>query len=213
MRNSSLPIALSLLALLVASCEMGPLAPTAPSTLPFAAHVAPPVAEYAEYWVTLADETAPPAGEPEPQPAPGAGPWSPGPPPAAPPGVPIPTPPTTDFRVRVTIDPEPVPYSGQPIADVSSCGSLRHTWFYDQIVQVEAATGVTIQVRENFFDGRFVNRNTEKIWIPGNGTAVLKTRWCSGYPVFHYTQTLFTFTDDAGGAFTVSGPWVRLQAP
>lgn len=115
------------------------------------------------------------------------------------------------MRVSIKVNPEPVPYSGQPITDVASCRNLRHTWFYEQIVHAETGIGVTIQIRENFFDGRFVNRNTERIWLRGNGTAVLKTRWCSGYKVAHYTQTRFKFTDDEGGEFTVSGPWVRLQ--
>ncbi|MBI3048157.1 MAG: hypothetical protein HYY76_07570 [Acidobacteria bacterium] len=51
-----------------------------------------------------------------------------------------------------------------------------------------------------------------EIWIAGGGTVVLKTRWCSGYARFHYTQTRFKLTDDQGGEFEVSGPWVRLLA-
>lgn len=233
MRTAS-PILVSLLALLVASCESGRQAPTAPSALPSLADVTP----YAEYWVTLADthETPPPGPEPGPEPppepapaplpppppppappapapAPGGGSWSPGPPPPASAGVPVPTPPSTHFRLRIRIDPEPVPYSGRPITDTRSCRDLKHTWYYEQVVHAETGIGITIQERENFFDGRFVNRSTEKIWIAGNGTAVFKTRWCSGYGVFHYTQTRFKLTDDEGGQFTVSGPWVRLQAP
>jgi len=224
MRTPSPVILLSGLALLVASCETGQQSPTAPSTLPSLTDVGP----VAEYWMTLADETPPPEGEPAPEPAPpppaapaptppasmpapGNGSWSPGPPPQAQPGVPVPTPPSAHMRVRITIDPEPVPYSGQPITDVASCRDLKHTWFYDQTVHAETGIGITIQIRENFFDGRFVNRNSDKIWIKGNGTAVLKVRWCSGYKVFHYTQTRFKFTDDEGGQFEVNGPWVRLQ--
>lgn len=230
MRIPSPPILLSLLALLVASCETGRQTPTAPSTLPSLGDVAP----YAEYWVTLADthEPPPPEAEPAPEPgpepapsppppppppapapAPGGGSWSPGPPPPATAGVPVPTPPATHFRLRFKIDPDPVPYSGRPITDVTSCRNLKHTWYYDQFVHAETGIGLTIQERENFFDGRFVSKNTQKISIAGNGTAVLKTRWCSGYGIFHYTQTRFKMTDDEGGQFTVSGPWVRLQAP
>ena len=232
MRIPSPPILLSLLALLVASCETGRQTPTAPSTLPSLGDVAPP---YAEYWVTLADETPPPEEEPAPEPgpppaptpppapppppppapapAPGGGLWSPGPPPPATAGVPVPTPPGTHFRLRFKLDPDPVPHSGRPITDVTACRNLKHTWYYDQIVHAETGIGLTIQERENFFDGRFVSKNTQKISIAGNGTAVLKTRWCSGYGIFHYTQTRFKMTDDEGAQFTVSGPWVRLQAP
>lgn len=227
MRIPSPPILLSLFALLVAACETGRQAPTAPSALPSLAGVTP----YAEYWMTLADQTpVPPPGSepgsepgpqhapwPPPAPSPAAlaldEPWTPGPPPPAALGAPVPTPPSTHFRVLVTVEPEPVPYGDRPITDVSACRNLKHTWYYDQVVHAETGIGTTIQERENFFDGRFVNRSKEKIWIAGNGTAVLKTRWCSGYGVFHYTQTRFKLTDDEGGEFTVSGPWVRLQAP
>jgi hypothetical protein len=113
----------------------------------------------------------------------------------------------------VQVNPEPVPHSGVPITDTRSCRDLKHTWYYEQTVQALTPVGITIQIRENFFDGRFVNRNTEKIWIPGGGSVVLKTRWCSGYGRFHYVQTRFKMTHDEGGEFTVSGQWVRLMAP
>lgn len=111
------------------------------------------------------------------------------------------------------VDPEPVAHSGKPITDVAACRNLKYTWYYDQIVHAETGIGITIQWRENFFDGRFTSKNSEKIWIKGNGTVVLKTRWCSAFGRFHYTQARFRFTDDEGGQFEVSGPWVRLNAP
>lgn len=204
------PAVLSLAAIVVASCEAGRQSPTSPSMVPSIGGV-PPTA--AEYWVTLADETpAPPSPAPAPAP-PGGEPWTPGPPPSAPPGVPVPTPPSTDERVRIEVKPEPVPYSGTPITDTRSCRDLKHTWFYEQVVYAETPVGITIQIRENFFDGRFVNRSIDKIWMAGGTNVVLKTRWCSGYARFHYVQTRFSFTDDEGGEFKVSGPWVRLLAP
>lgn len=220
MRLALAPVVLSLAAALVASCETGRQSPTSPSALPSIGGV-PPTSS--EYWVTLADEAPapPPVPAPSPAPAPPAAPapvppgaaWSPGPPPPAVPGAPVPTPPSTHERARVEVNPEPVPYSGAPITDTRSCRDLKHTWFYDQIVYAQTPVGITIQIRENFFDGRFVNRNTEKIWMAGGSTVVLKTRWCSGYARFHYAQTRFRFTDDEGGEFTVDGPWVRLLAP
>ena len=223
-------LALVAVALIVGSCSTEPGLPTSPTLSSPLAQGAP-----VEYFVTLADETPPPEPAPgerapapgEPEPAPGepapapppapspapADSWPPGPPPLAAPGVPVPTPPSTHFRLRLKVDPEPVPYSGRPIADVRSCQILRHTWFYDQFLHAETGIALTINERENFFDGRFVGKNTERFRIEGNGTVVLKTRWCSGYGKFHYAQTRFKGQDENGEAFTISGPWVRLLAP
>jgi hypothetical protein len=219
-------IALSLAALGIASCATEPGAPTSPtqvSTIGSANVVG-------EYWITLADEHEPlppaPAPEPtEPAPAPAppppageggnTGSWPPGPPPTAAPGVPVPTPPSTHMRMSVRIDPEPVHHSGQPITDSAYCRSNlpRYTWYYDQRISTDTGVPVTITERENFFDGRFVSRNTQTIVIPGNNGVILHTRWCSGVNAFHYAQTRFKAHAEGGEQFTLSGPWVRLYKP
>ena len=214
----------------IASCGAEQPSPTSPSLVAPLSDVGPATAEFV---VTIADETpAPPEpGPDDPAPAPGGPPaapapvpapapppgmlpeWPPGPPPRSAPGVPVPTPPSTHFRVRLKIDPEPVPYSGQAITDVAACRNLKHTWFYDQYIHGETGVAVTFPERENFFDGRFTSKNGETIRLAGNGTVVLRTRWCSGYATFHYTQTRFKGKDEYGEAITISGPWARLLAP
>jgi len=200
---------LSLAALTIASCSQQN-SPTSPSSFTVSGAVQPAVTEY---WVTLFDETDPNA-PPEAPPPPGSGPvpWPPGPPPNALPLVPVPTPPSTHFRVTIKIDPEPVPHSGQPV-ETFSCRDNRHTWFYDQHLHGETGVVVTFTERDNFFDGRFVNKNTESIRLGGNGTAILHTRWCSAYPKPHYTQTRFKGKDEQGDTVEISGPWVRLLTP
>jgi hypothetical protein len=138
------------------------------------------------------------------------GPWDPGPPPKAQPGVPVPTPPggTTLFGVRA--EPEPVPYSGRAITDVTSCRILPHTWFYKQTVFNNTGKKITVTERENFFDGRFVSKGGG-FTLEANQSITLDTRWCSGYPTFHYAQTRFKARDEEGNPLTLSGPWVRLQ--
>lgn len=163
---------------------------------------------------------APPAPAPAPAPLPPTAPgWNPGPPPppaATPPGgvpTPIPSPPNTHPRIKVLVNPEPVPYSGRPITDTARCRDLKHTWYYEQVLHTETGIPVTITERENFFDGRFVNKVVETIRIGGNGTARLNSRWCSGYPIFHYAQTRFKGKDDEGNPVVLNGAWVRLMAP
>ena len=124
----------------------------------------------------------------------------------------MPTPPNTHFRVSVRVDPNPVPYSGVPVA-LFSCRDNRHTWYYDQLLSTDTGIGVTLTERENFFDGRFVSRNPTTIRIEGNNGAKLQTRWCSAFPGPHYAQTRFKGKDDNGELITLSGPWVPMLTP
>ena len=223
------PLAFAALgAMTLASCSQQP--PTSPSALPTSAGVQAAT----EYWVTLYDETVPGApgtpGEPGapdepnntldegPPPPPGTppAPWPPGPPPRALPGVPVPEPPSGHFRLSMKVDPEPVAHSGVPVP-LFSCRDNRYTWYYDQHLVSETGVPVTFTERENFFDGRFVGKNTEQIRLGGNGTpnkaAVLHTRWCSAIARPHYAQTRFKGVSDDGEVIVVNGPWVRLLMP
>ena len=127
----------------------------------------------------------------------------------------MPDPPNTHVRLKVRIDPDPVPFSGKPITDVASCRdsvlASKNTWFYDQIISTETGIPVTITERENFFDGRFVSKINETIRIAGNAGYIIHSRWCSGTKVFHYVQTRFKGKDDNGEPFVLNGPWVRLM--
>jgi hypothetical protein len=209
-------------AMTLASCSQQP--PTSPSALQTAAGVQAAT----EYWVTLYDETTPgEPGTPEepnntldegPPPPPGTppAPWPPGPPPRALPGVPVPEPPSTHFRLTMKVDPEPVAHSGVPVP-LFSCRDNRYTWYYDQHLISETGVPVTFTERENFFDGRFVGKNTEQIRLGGNGApnkvAVLHTRWCSAIARPHYAQTRFKGVSDDGEVIVVNGPWVRMLMP
>jgi hypothetical protein len=190
----------------LASCSESPM-PTAPSESGISSGVQPAT----EYWVTLLDATTPSAAGPPPPPGSAPSPWPPTPP-AAPAGVPAPTPPSTDFRLHIAIDPEPVLHSGVPVP-LAGCSGRPYTWYYDQHLVADTVVPVFFSQRENFFDGRFSSTNPEPIQIPGNGTVVLHTRWCSSSPVPHYTQTRFTGTDVNGEPVVISGPWVRLLSP
>lgn len=177
---------------------------------------------------TLADEA--PEGPPEGEPAPGTEPPPDGnPPPEAapptlapvpvppplPPGVlppPVPGPVLTHPRAGARIEPSPVPYSGQPITDAAGCRDLKHTWFYEQVLYATSGIAVTFTERENFFDSRFVSKVAESIHIPGNGTVRLRSRWCSGYPLPHVTQTNYRGKDENGNDVAVSTR-AQLLAP
>lgn len=230
-RSVRVAIVLSLFALVAASCTTQPGTPTSPSGTPPSGinNVV------TEYWVTLADETpapgpapepgAEPAPVPAPAPAPPAAPapvppgpggntgtWPPGPPPPPAPGAPVPSPPNSYWRLTLKV-PDPVLHDGKPISDVPGCRSNPYTWYYDQLLHNETDVTVELMERENFFDGRFISRNTQRINIGKYDTVILHTRWCSGVPTFHYAQTRFKGRDNNGEQVNLNGPWVRLFAP
>jgi hypothetical protein len=216
-----IPVAMGLCAVVaLASCSQQST-PTAPSSA-----IAVTGSPVAEYYVTLADPSGGTSSSrdvspgsnaetiPEPVYAPGSAttPWPPGPPPQAAPGVPMPTPPSTDSRFLLKIEPEPVAHSGVPIP-LPGCQDLKYTWYYDQVLHNQSGIPVTFTERENFFDARFVSVSRETIELAGNGTVILHTRWCSGHPKPHYTQSRFKGKNRDGEAVTISGPWVRLLTP
>jgi len=115
--------------------------------------------------------------------------------------------------VAVTVNPNPVPFSGRPITDASSCANSPNTWFYDQVLTETGGADVTITGRVDTFDGRVVNtRNDLNIAIPARGSATLQSRWCSAQPTAHTAQTSFSGRDASGNTFNVDGPTVRLLA-
>jgi hypothetical protein len=125
-----------------------------------------------------------------------------------------PPPPPNKGSVRVTIDPNPVPFSGQPVTDTPGCADLPNTWYYDQIFEETGGTGVTFTARIDSFDGFVVNNLTGlNITIQPLGTLTLHARWCSGNPTAHTALSTFSGVDDRGGAVNLTTPTIRLQKP
>lgn len=199
-------VAIALAAATIASCSQQ--TPTAPSALNGSIASQPA----AEYWITLFDETPP--GEPAPTYPPGSAPspWPPGPPPRALPPTPEPKPPSTHQRVRIRINPEPVPASTTRI-QTTSCRDHEYFWYYDQELITDTGVTVVFDERHNFFDGRFTSKNTARVSVPGNNSVIVHTRWCSSYPKPHYTQTRWIGKDDYNAEVVIEGPWVRLLSP
>ena len=175
-----------------------------------------------------APEPAPPAPEP-PAPEPGApgAPLAPAPVPAPNPALdpgpfpaPLPAPgvprrpvlwtPSTHPRVLLRVNPDPVPFSGVAVP-LASCRELAHTWYYEQVIHAQTGIPFRLTERENYFDGYFVSRTNENIYVEGNGTARLNSRWCSAFGMAHTAQHRFKGKDDEGNDIIINGPVVRLQ--
>jgi hypothetical protein len=207
-------LAIAVAGVMIASCGDQP-SPTAASPV-----AAPSVASSAMTFVdmladpagplgTLADGAPPVVYPPNTPPDP----WPPGPPPKAQPGVPVPTDPTTSPKMHVMIEPEPVMHSGVPVPTVSCQTNHPYTWYYEQVLVNDRGLALTLNQRENFFDGRYTSTNPEVIQIRGNGTVRIQVRWCSGYAKPHYAQTRFKGRDETGEPIEFSAPWVRLLTP
>jgi hypothetical protein len=136
------------------------------------------------------------------------------------PSSPTPTPPATTLppstgNVKVDINPNPVPFSGQPVTDAGpGCNNVKNTWFYDQVFTESGGSEVTFKNRTDTFDGFVVNELSGlNIVVQANGTLTLHTRWCSGNPTDHTARSSFTGTDATGKVVTVTGPTVKLMKP
>jgi hypothetical protein len=109
--------------------------------------------------------------------------------------------------VEVSIRPNPVPWSSQPI---EGC-ALANTWQYDQMLMNSGGSRLTISDRVDSFDGVQVSTRSGLgiVLAPGAQTSI-HTRWCSANATEHRAQTTFSGSDDAGNRITAAGPTVRL---
>ena len=140
-------------------------------------------------------------------------PTAPSTPTPAPTPAPTPTAVATGF-VSVAINPNPVPFGGQPITDTASCAGSPNTWFYQQNFKESGGAAVTLTSRIDKFDQRVVNNVTNlSLAIPAMGTMSLQSRWCSSQAVSHTAQSTFSGTDANGHTVTVEGPVVTLKSP
>jgi hypothetical protein len=112
----------------------------------------------------------------------------------------------------VTVSPNPVAFSGQPITDISSCVNRPNTWFYDQVLRETGGVAVTVTRRIDTFDGVAGSATSPNLRIAANGSTNISTRWCSVSSAAHTAQSSFSGTDANGKAWSVTGPVVRLSA-
>jgi len=115
--------------------------------------------------------------------------------------------------VQVTVNPDPVPFSGQPILDTGECTDYTNTWFYDTVLHETAGGSVTFTTRIDLFDAKLANNLTGlNIVLGPHDTVVLHTRWCSGSPNGHSAQSIFGGTDGTGNAVSAQGQVAQLMA-
>ena len=113
--------------------------------------------------------------------------------------------------MRVSVNPNPVPFSGAPITDAPECKNYAFTWFYDTVLQEIAGNSVTFTSRVDTFDGTVANNITGlKIVLGPHDTVTLHTRWCSGASTSHTAQSMFGGVDASGNAVTASGQVAQL---
>ena len=126
---------------------------------------------------------------------------------------PGPSPSNGPGRLEVTIDPNPVPWSGQPISG-SGCDNVPNTWFYTQVLRNAGGSTIVVSDRTNFFNGRETSKQTNVgITLERGASQSVTTRWCSSSPGPHTAQTNWGSTDLASGAVqNLNGPSVTLRA-
>lgn len=143
-------------------------------------------------------------------------PTSPTPPPVAnnppPTPPPAPPPPARTGSISISVNPNPVPFSGQPITDAASCAGSRNTWFYDLIIQETGGAQVTLTNRVDAFDGRPVNDVSGlNITLSPNASTTIRARWCSATNAEHSAQTTFAGRDASNNEVKATTPMIRLM--
>ena len=124
-------------------------------------------------------------------------------------------PPTTSPTgvLQISINPNPVPHSGVPVADAPGCRDVKYTWYYDQVFHETGGSAITLTNRIDLFDERETNNiGNLNIEVGANGTNQIRSRWCSSSKGPHTAQTRWTGTDAGGRSITVMGPKVSLNA-
>jgi hypothetical protein len=102
----------------------------------------------------------------------------------------------------VTVNPNPVPWSGQPI-EGSGCTGVSNTWFYTQVLRNTGGTSIVVSDRTDFFNNREVSkRNGLGITLAAGAETSVTTRWCSASVGPHTAKTDFS-GQDADGTFVV----------
>ncbi len=153
--------------------------------------------------------TPAPAPAPAPTPAPAPAPTQA--PPPAPTPAPAPTPqpsPSSGGVLQVTISPNPVPWSNNPIPNCS----LPNTWTYTQILDNVGSAELTISDRTDYFDAAlFSQKSGLGIVIPPGSKSTLTTRFCSANATEHHTRTDFSGTDSKNNRINYKGPDVVLS--
>jgi hypothetical protein len=116
-------------------------------------------------------------------------------------------------KLTVTVNPNPVPFSGKPITDVVGCTNRNNTWYYEQVLTESAGSTITINSEIDMFDGFVVNNLTGlKLVVPAKGELKLSPRWCSSESKAHTAQSMFGGVDASGNSVTIEGPLVNLMA-
>ena len=129
---------------------------------------------------------------------------------------PVPTPapaPGPRGHVEALVVPNPVPFSGARITDVSSCESSPNTWFYEFVLFETGGSTLTFTRRVDFFDSVRVNdRSDINVVVPAGQQVTLRTRWCATTSAEHSAESVFTGTDASGNLMTATAGTVRLLA-
>ncbi|MBI3402476.1 MAG: fibronectin type III domain-containing protein [Acidobacteria bacterium] len=114
--------------------------------------------------------------------------------------------------ISVTVTPNPVPFSGTPIA-ATACVGVPNTWFYTETIRETAGVAVTLTKWVSVLDGRSIlNQGTVNSAISAHGSTTFNFNWCLSAAGQHTIQTTWSGTDANGNSFSYGGPIVTLLA-
>ena len=117
-------------------------------------------------------------------------------------------------KLQVGIKPNPVPFSGQPVAAGLPCAGQANTWFWDQVLTETGGSTVTITSVTTQVDSAAPNTVAppQPMVVPANGSYTRNINMCFATPAgTHSVQVLYKGVDAGGNEVSVQAPVTTLS--
>lgn len=111
----------------------------------------------------------------------------------------------------MTVSPNPVPHSGQPVS-AAGCAGVANTWTYDEVMRESGGAAVTLTTLVDVVDGTTQPTINVSITVQANGSFTRPRQLCFSTGSQHTLQATYRGTDANGHSMTATVPLVTRAA-
>jgi hypothetical protein len=113
--------------------------------------------------------------------------------------------------VTITVTPNPVPFSGTPIANAAVCANVPNTWFYTMTLTETAGADLTLSSITDLINGSpFASDSTAPGLIRARDVVSYRYRWCFTAGNERTVQTTFAGVDGQNQPVSITSPVITL---